>query len=150
MSTLSSEPANHDPPSHADWDQLEQNEPHLPPSRLSSRQILAFPVLATSPNRRQAALEVGISERTHYRWPKNERFRYELNRLTTETAELTRSEIESLTRRSFTTLTNLMEDPDPIVRLRASRTVAAMGMRVADADTSHKNIQATRMDRKDN
>ena len=90
---------------------------------------------------RQAALDAGISEATLYHWLQNEYFRAELSRLTAEAAEFTRSEIESLARRSFTILTDLMEDPDPAVRLRASRTVVTMGIQICEADALRRDNQ---------
>ena len=83
--------------------------------------------------------EAGISETTLYRWLPNEQFRAKLSRLTAQTAEFTRSEIESLTKQSFTVLTDLMEDPDPAVRLRASRAVAAMGIQICEADALRRD-----------
>ena len=88
-------------------------------ARLSPRQLLTLPIIAVVPSRRQATL---------YRWLRNEFFRVELDRLTAQAAEFTWREIESLAKRSFTVLTDLLEDPDSAVRLRASRAVAAMGI----------------------
>ena len=110
------------------------NEPYLPASHLSARQILAIPILAASPNRRQAAHDAGISESTLYRWLRDEHFLLELNRLTAEVADLTHHELNALLLRSYKVLTDLMEDPDPIVRLRAARTVAYLGIRISGAE----------------
>ena len=81
----------------------------------------------------EAARDAGISKSTLYRWRQNEHFRVELNRLTAETADLTRQELESLTHQSSQVLSDLMQDPDPMVRLRAARAVAAMGVQVSEA-----------------
>ena len=141
MPTSPSNSSDHEPLAPAERRNLRQEEPNPKRPHLSSRQILALPILAVAPNRRQAALEAGISEATLYRWLRNERFRAELNRLTAQAAEFTRSEIESLAKRSFTVLTDLMEDPDPAVRLRASRTVAAMGIQICEADALRRDNQ---------
>lgn len=103
--------------------------------RLTRRQILALPILATTPSRSQAARDAGISESTLYRWLQDEDFRDELRRLTAEAAERTRQELEDLTLQSVKVLRELMEDPDPMVRLRAARAVAAMGLRATGADS---------------
>ena len=50
-------------------------------------------------------------------------------------------ELQSLTLRSLKILADLMEDADPIVRLRAARTVAAMGLRTIDAGSLRNSIQ---------
>ena len=96
-------------------------------SHLTRRQILALPILAAAPNTTEAARESGISESTLRRWRRNEHFRSELERLTSETADLTRQLLESLTRQSGQVLSDLMQDPDPMVRLRAARAVAVHG-----------------------
>ncbi len=92
---------------------------------------LALPILAAAPNMTQAARESGISESILRRWRQNEHFRYELDRLTSETADLTRQLLEGMTRQSTQVISDLMQDPDPMVRLRAARAVA---------DTLRKNI----------
>ena len=109
-------------------------------SHLSNRQILALPILAAAPNMRQAASDAGISQSTLYRWLQDEYFRNELKRLITETAELIRHELTETTLRSFKVLADLMDHPDPLVRFRAARTVASMGIRVIDADILGLNI----------
>ena len=110
--------------------------------QLTRRQILALPILAAAPNMTQAAREAGISESTLYRWRQNEHFRNELQRLTAETADLTRQEMESLTRQSSQVLSDLMQDPDPMVRLRAARAVAVMGAQVSEGHSQRQLIDA--------
>lgn len=99
-------------------------------SRLTRRQVLALPILAVAPNITQGAHNAGISESTLRRWRKNEHFRRELDRLTSETADLTRLQLESLTKQSSQVLSDLMQSPDPMVQLRAARAVAALGVQV--------------------
>ncbi len=110
--------------------------------QLTRRQILALPILAAASSMTQAAREAGISESTLYRWRQNEHFRNELQRLTAETADLTRQEMESLTRQSSQVLSDLMQDPDPMVRLRAARAVAVMGAQVSEAHAQRQLIDA--------
>ena len=141
MSASPDNPPDHEPPGITEGDESGQNGTNLQLSHLSSRQVHALPILAAAPNMRQAAREAGISERTLYRWLRNEYFRTELKRLTAEDAELIRREIQGLTLRSLRTLTELMEDPDPIVRLRAARAIAFTAPRGNDADSFHKDIQ---------
>ena len=111
-------------------------------SQFTRRQTLALPILATAPSMSQAARDAGISESTLYRWRQNEHFRKELQRLTAETADLTRQEMESLTRQSSQVLSDLMQDPDPMVRLRAARAVAIMGAQVSEAHGQRQLIDA--------
>ena len=142
MSASPNNPPDHELPDITERDGLGQNGADLQLSHLSSRQVRALPILAAAPNIRQAASDAGISERTLYRWLQNEYFRTELKRLTAEDAEIIRREIQGLTLRSLRTLTELMEDPDPIVRLRAARAIAFTAPRANGADSFHKDIQA--------
>ena len=137
MSASSSNPIGKDPPALAEQRGSELNGTHVPPSRLTRRQILALPIIAAAPNMTQAAREAGISESTLHRWRRDEHFLDELNRQSAEIAGHTRHEIKNLITRSLQVLAELMEDPDPIVRLRAARAIASMGLRVADADNGH-------------
>ena len=89
----------------------------------------------------QGARDAGISESTLYRWLQDENFRDELSRLTVEAAEHINRELQSLTLRSLRVLSDLMEDADPTIRLRAARTVAAMGLRTIDACSLRNSIQ---------
>ena len=141
MSTSPSTPPDHDPIAPNEMGGLEQNKIDLQASHLSSRQILALPVLAASPNMRQAARDAGIGQSTLYRWLRDENFHRELKRLIVEVAELTRRELKGLTLRSLKILADLLEDPNPMVRLRAARTIASMGIRITD--TLQKDIQAS-------
>ena len=106
---------------------------------LSARQIPALPILAVAPNMRLAAQDAGISHSTLYRWLRSDHFRAELNRLTTEAADFTRQEFQSLTRKSFRALNELAENPDPNVRLRACIFIAFMGSREGKTDSIHED-----------
>ena len=137
MSNSSSNPICRDPSDPPGQRGDEPNGTYVPPSRLTRRQILTLPILATTPSRAQAARESGISESTLYRWLQDENFRDELRRLTAEAAERTRQELEDLTLQSVRILRELMEDSDPMVRLRAARAVAAMGLSATSTDGRH-------------
>ena len=141
MSTSQCNPADHNPLTNKarDGSRPSENDPQL--SHLTRRQTLALPILVAAPNMTQAAHDAGISESTLYRWLQDENFRAELRRLTVEAAERTRQQLQSLTLRSLKVLTDLMEDADPIVRLRAARTVAAMGIRTIGVGSLPNNIQ---------
>ena len=134
MSNSSSHPIGKEPSDPTGQRGGELSGTYVPSHRLTRRQILALPILATTPSRSQAARETGISESTLYRWLQDENFRDELGRLTAEAAERTRQELEDLTLQSVRVLRELMEDSDPMVRLRAARAVAAMGLRPTGAD----------------
>ena len=132
MCAASRNPLGHKSPDPNEDREITQNGPTTKPSRLTRRQILALPILAAAPTMTQAARDAGISESTLYRWRQDEHFRNELQRLTAETANLTRQELETLSRQSSQVLSDLMQDPDPMVRLRAARAVAIMGVQVSE------------------
>ena len=108
---------------------------------LSRRQMLALPIIAASPNLTQAAQEASISESTLRRWRRDEHFRAELDRLTAEIAETTRQGLKDLTLQGFRVIRELMEDPDPIVRLRAARAAIIYGIQVCKAEDLRKGEQ---------
>ena len=123
-----------------------ENEAEAKRSQLSSRQILALPVLAVAPSVRQAAEETGVGESTLHRWLRDERFQSEFRRLTAEAAELTRQELRKLTLRSVEVLTDLMEHPDPTVRLRAAHYATSLGVQAINLDSLRKDTQDPRTD----
>ena len=112
-------------------------EPGSP--RLTRRQVLALPIIAAAPNLTQGARNAGINESTLRRWRREEHFSRELDRLTRETADLTQQQLESLTLQSGQVLADLMQDSDPMVRLRAARAVAALGIQVSEAHTNRRD-----------
>ena len=142
MCAASCNPLGHESPDPAERPQLAEKATNTKQSKLTHRQILALPILAATPTMTQAAREAGISESTLRRWRRDEHFRNELQRLTAETADLTRQELETLSRQSAQVLSDLMQDPDPMVRLRAACAVAVMGAQVFDAHTRLQGIQA--------
>ena len=144
MSDQPSNPIEHDPLALTEQEGTKQNETKHRRSHLSSRQILALPVLAVSPSVRQAAEETGVGESTLHRWLRDERFQSELRRLTAEAAELTRQELRKLTLRSVEVLTELMEHPDPTVRLRAAYYATSLGVRAIDLDNLRKDTKEPR------
>ena len=121
---------NHEPPDPNDHNQPGQNEA----PRLTRRQVLALPTLAVAPNLTQAARDAGISESTLRRWLQEEHFRAELDRLTHEIAETTRQGLKDLMLQSFSVIKELMEDPDPTVRLRAARAAVILGIQVCKVE----------------
>ena len=138
MTASKSDTLDHDPRDPTERDGPGQGEMNPQLSLLTRRQVLAMPILAAAPNRSQAAREAGISERTLRRWLQDEPFQTELDRLTSEIAETIRQELKALTLHSFRVMNELLEHPDPMVRLRTARTIAFIGLRVIDLETLPK------------
>ncbi len=141
-----SDPLNPDCLALDEQEGTKENEAEAKRSQLSSRQILALPVLAVAPSVRQAAEETGVGESTLHRWLRDERFQSEFRRLTAEAAELTRQELRKLTLRSVEVLTDLMEHPDPTVRLRAAHYATSLGVQAINLDSLRKDTQDPRTD----
>ena len=144
MSDQPSNPIDPDSLALSKQEGTRENETESRRSQLSSRQILALPVLAVAPSIRQAAEETGVGESTLHRWLRDERFQSEFRRLTAEAAELTRQELRKLTLRSVEVLTDLMEHPDPTVRLRAAHYATSLGVQAINLDNLRKDTQEPR------
>ena len=129
MDSSEGNPLHHETTGSAEKEEIEPEQ-----VRLSSRQMLALPIIAAAPNLTEAAKDAGISEKTLRRWRQDEHFRAELDRLTAEIAETTRQGLRDIMLQGLSVVTDLMEDSDPAVRLRAARAAITMGMRVCEAD----------------
>ena len=114
-------------------------EEHEPPGdetgpKLSRRQIMALPILAAAPNLTEGAKEAGISDATLYRWRQNAHFRAEMDRMTHEIAETTHEGLNELLHHSFRVIREMLNDPDPAVRLKAAQATIIYGIRVCKAE----------------
>ena len=96
--------------------------------------MLALPIIAAAPNLTQAAKDAGISKSTLLRWRRDENFRTEMDRVTHEIAETTRGGLMDLIVDGLEVINKLMQDPDPMVRLRAAQAAVILGIRVCHAE----------------
>ena len=119
---------------HETTNPAEQEEREPQQVKLSPKQMLALPIIAASPNLTQGARDAGISGSTLRRWRRDEHFRAELDRLTAEIAETTRQGLKDITLQGFSVIKELMEDSDPMVRLRAARAAVILGIQVCRAE----------------
>ena len=104
----------------------------LGPAKLSPKQMRALPIIIAAPNLTQAAEQAGINESTLRRWRRNPLFQEEMERLAAELAETTREELRSVILHGFKVVDELMENPDPMIRLRAASYAISMGIRTMD------------------
>ena len=102
--------------------------------RLSRRQMLALPIIAAASNLTQAARDANISRATLLRWRQDENFRTEMDRMTHEIAETTREGLRNLIVDGLEEINKLMQDADPMVRLRAAQVAVILGIRVCNAE----------------
>ena len=131
---------------HETTNPAEQEEREPQQVKLSPKQMLALPIIAASPNLTQGARDAGISGSTLRRWRRDEHFRAEMDRLTAEIAETTRQGLKDITLQGFapvylnafpqlsqtpgfSVIKELMEDSDPMVRLRAAAETTRQGLK---------------------
>ena len=89
---------------------------------LSPRQQVALPYIASEPTISEGARAVGIARMTLTRWMRDPVFREELERIRRNIAEFAFNELEGLTIKCVVRLQQLLDDPDPNVRHRATKT----------------------------
>ena len=108
---------------------------------LTGRQRSALPEIAASPTIRDAAHNIGVSERTIYRWLEDEDFRAEFTRLRDEVVELSYQELRGLALRIVSVFAEGMEAPDLATRLRAAKYAASHTVQVQEARQIRADIQ---------
>ena len=90
---------------------------------LSPRQLLALPYLANAPSVTEGARVDNVGRTTLYRWMNDPTFRAKLQRMRDQVVDLDLAELEALTFRSVHVLAEVLEDPNPALRLRAARII---------------------------
>lgn len=95
----------------------------------------ALPIIVTDANLAQAAKEIGIDETTLRRWRRDPVFHAELERLASELAETTKQELRSVILHGLKVIDELMENNNPMIRLRAANYAISMGIRTLDLAT---------------
>ena len=99
---------------------------------LTGRQLLALPYLIASPSLAEASRLANIGRTTLYRWLEDEEFRDKLEHLRAKAADLAHIELQGLMLKGVVGLAEAMEDPDPNIRLRASRAAVHLGLKAGD------------------
>ena len=110
-------------------------------AQLSHRQQTALPIIAAAPTIAQAARSAGISNATLHRWLNDPNFRTELTRQRQETAALARQEIQALTLRSISALSDALDDPNINIRLRAARYALTFAIRLNEVEKLQSEVQ---------
>ena len=90
-------------------------------SVLTSRQQGALPVIAAAPTIAQAARDCRVSESTLRRWLRDPAFAGELDLIRQEYTGQVSQQCLGLVLRGMNVLADAMDDPDPNLRLRATR-----------------------------
>lgn len=100
--------------------------------KLSQKQLMALPQLVSAPSITRAAVVVGVSRTTVYRWLSNPSFKYELDRRREEAAEEALLALKGMLLQAVSAVAGLLESDDPRVRLGAARLALAFGFRVLE------------------
>ena len=112
-------------------------------SALTFRQQSALSIVAAAPSISQAARDSGIGESTLRRWlDQDVLFNAELNRLRQESSDLVLRELHGLMLRGISVLADSMQDPDPAIRLRATRYALSFASRIYETEKLGTDIQS--------
>ena len=113
-------------------------------SILTSRQLGALPVIAAAPSIAQAARDCHLSESTIRRWLRDPAFADELDLLRQEYAGQVSQQCLGLLLRGMNVLAEAMEDPDPNLRLRATRYAMSFAVHLHESIKLNADIREMR------
>ena len=113
-------------------------------SSLSLRQQAALPVLACSLSVAQASRDSGISESTLRRWLADPAFSSLLAQIRRRSFDVARQQIMALMPLCANVLAQAMQDPDPAVRLRATRYALSHAIQLTEIRNLNARIQEIR------
>ena len=119
---------------------MSQNEPVFQED-LSDRQIVALPHVAAAATNAEGARAADISLATLKRWRQDPAFREELRRQRQETSDLAQVELDGLALKSISALAELLEDPNPRVRMQAVRLALVVGIQVGKARENQRRLR---------
>ncbi len=108
---------------------------------LTHRQAVALPHIAAEPNLERAAEAAQIGRRTLTRWMNDPAFRAELERIRQNISDLGFNLVEGLTLKSAIRLDQLLDDPDPNVRLRALKAALSLSLSVKEQKEVRHRIE---------
>jgi len=109
--------------------------------KLSQKQLMALPQLVSAPSVTQAAVVVGVSRTTVYRWLNDPAFKYELDRYRQEAAEEAQLTLKGMLAQAVNTVSSLLRSDDPRVRLGAARLALTFGFRVLEDDDIKRRLE---------
>ncbi len=107
---------------------------------LTNKQLVALPYLVSYESLSEAARLANVGRTTLYRWMHDDSFREELERRRQEAAELADTEIKGLRLKALIVLAESMEDPNPVVRLRAAQAAYSLGIKSGDLADVRKRL----------
>ncbi len=112
-----------------------------PNPSLSPRQNAALPYIASEPTLSEGARAARIAKMTLMRWMRDPAFRAELEHIRRNMADLAFSELEGLALKSVIRLEQLLDDPDPGIRLRALKVALSTSLSVKEQKEIRSRIE---------
>ena len=117
-----------------------ESDPQPESHELSDRQLAVLPYLVSSPSVSEAARRADVHRSTLHQWMNDPEFRQELESARQDAADLARSELRGLMLKATTVLAESLEDPSPVIRLRASRYAIDLGLTAFDLEQLQKGL----------
>ena len=114
------------------WAEMGANDTDFQIATLTFRQQSALPAIAMASTIIQAARDSGIGKTTLHRWLQEPEFRQQLANYRQESADLARQQAQALLPRCLSVFAEVMEGPDPSLRLRAARYAVAFALQLAE------------------
>ena len=111
---------------------MAQNGSLIRDDSLTPRQAVALPHIAAESNLTRGAEAAQVGRRTLTRWMNDPAFRAELERIRQNISDLAFNLVEGLTLKSAIRLEQLLDDPDPKVRLRALKVTFSTSLSVKE------------------
>ena len=96
---------------------------------LTPKQEMALPRLAFASSMRQGANRAQVDRSTLKRWMNDPHFRAELKHMRDEASSLAKAKLQGLFLKSVLVLDEALEEPDPMLRQRAARTLINAALR---------------------
>ena len=128
-------------PDEREWAEMGGNGGISSISTLTFRQQSALPAIALAPTLSQAARDSGVGLSTLRRWLQEPEFRQQLANLRQESADLARQQAQAILPRCLSVFAEVMEAPDPSLRLRAARYAMAFALQIAEFQDLKANLQ---------
>ena len=126
---------------------MEQNGTELrvsdaaPDSQLTPKQALALPYITAAPSAVEGAMAANIGRTTLHRWMNDPTFRAEFELQRKAVADLAYSEFRGLALKSVLIFAELLDDPNPNVRLQAARATVHTALKVEESQDLRKRLE---------
>ena len=110
-------------------------------SQLTPRQALAIPYIVAAPSAAEGARAAHINKATLHRWMNDPTFRAEFELQRKAVADLAYSEFRGLALKSVLIFAELLDDPNPNVRLQAARATVHTALKVEESQDLRKHLE---------